>query len=164
MDSFLDFVLVDGNKSLLMVKEYIPQDQSLPSESDISRVRDRPLAVVVDKWFAENTYHAREFTNFERLLELKEDQKVSISLGLPALNEEETVGNVIQTVKSALMDQVPLIDETLDLRIKPERSLLILEFLYIFTKRRFQIWVPFKVKGRLCGKACISFQEILLPG
>ena len=111
MDSFLDFVLVDGNKSLLMVKEYIPQDQSLPSESDISRVRDRPLAVVVDKWFAENTYHAREFTNFERLLELKEDQKVSISLGLPALNEEETVGNVIQTVKSALMDQVPLIDE-----------------------------------------------------
>ena len=111
MNSFLDFILADGNKSLLMVNEYIPKEHQLPSNSGISIARDRPLAVVVDKWFAENTYHAREFTNFERLLQLKEDQRVSISLGLPALNEQETVGKVIQTVKSTLMDQIPLIDE-----------------------------------------------------
>ena len=49
--------------------------------------------------------------DLDRLLELKEDQGVSISLALPALNEEETVGKVIKTVKTALMDQVPLLDE-----------------------------------------------------
>jgi len=49
--------------------------------------------------------------DLERLMELKEDQGVSISLALPALNEEETVGKVINTVKTALMDEVPLLDE-----------------------------------------------------
>jgi glucosyl-3-phosphoglycerate synthase len=76
-----------------------------------SKIRERPLAVVVDKWFAENTYHTREFMNIQRLVELKEEQGLSISLALPALNEEETVGKVIETVKTALMDQVPLLDE-----------------------------------------------------
>jgi len=32
---------------------------------------------------------------------------VTISLGLPALNEEKTVGHVIATVKRALMERVP---------------------------------------------------------
>jgi glycosyltransferase involved in cell wall biosynthesis len=36
---------------------------------------------------------------------------LTISLALPALNEEETVGRVISTLKRALMDRVPLIDE-----------------------------------------------------
>jgi glucosyl-3-phosphoglycerate synthase len=49
--------------------------------------------------------------DLERLMHLKEDQGVSISLALPALNEEQTVGKVIQSVKSALMDQIPLLDE-----------------------------------------------------
>jgi hypothetical protein len=70
-----------------------------------------PLAVLVDKWFAENTFHSREFAELERLVALKEEQGLSISLSLPALNEEETVGNVIQTIKTALMDKVPLLDE-----------------------------------------------------
>jgi len=72
---------------------------------------DRPVAVVVDKWFAENTFHSREFKDLERLVLLKEERGLTISLGLPALNEQETVGNVIQTVKRALMEQIPLLDE-----------------------------------------------------
>ena len=44
-------------------------------------------------------------------MQLKEDQGVSISLALPALNEEETVGRVIQTVKTTLMEQIPLLDQ-----------------------------------------------------
>ena len=70
-----------------------------------------PLSVLVDKWFAENTFHSREFADLEQLVALKEEQGLTISLGLPALNEEETVGKVIQTVKTALMDEVPLLDE-----------------------------------------------------
>jgi glucosyl-3-phosphoglycerate synthase len=111
MNPLLDGILVDETKSLTIVNEYFPRDLSPLRTRERSKSRDRPLAVVVDKWFAENTYHTREFLDLERLLQLKEDQRVSISLALPALNEEQTVGNVIQTVKTALMDQVPLLDE-----------------------------------------------------
>ncbi|OGO39732.1 MAG: glucosyl-3-phosphoglycerate synthase [Chloroflexi bacterium RBG_16_57_9] len=72
---------------------------------------DRTISVVVDKWFAENTFQSREFANIARLVELKERQGVTISLGLPALNEEATVGQVIAAVKGALMDRFPLVDE-----------------------------------------------------
>ncbi len=69
------------------------------------------ISVLVDKWFAENTYHADEFDNLDYLLELKRKQNVTISLALPALNEEQTVGSVIGTAKKALMGRVPLLDE-----------------------------------------------------
>jgi len=111
MNSLLDQVLADETMTLAVVNEYFPRDLSPQKIRESIKGRDRPLAVVVDKWFAENTYHTREFMDLERLMQLKEDQKVSISLALPALNEEQTVGNVIQTVKSALMDQIPLLDE-----------------------------------------------------
>ncbi|MDH3238008.1 MAG: glucosyl-3-phosphoglycerate synthase [Deltaproteobacteria bacterium] len=66
---------------------------------------------IVNRWFAENTYCSREFSDLDRLLARKREQGVTISLGLPALNEEKTVGKVIRTVKTALMDDVPLLDE-----------------------------------------------------
>ncbi len=42
---------------------------------------------------------------------MKERQGLTISVGLPTLNEEKTIGLVIKRVKSALMDRVPLIDQ-----------------------------------------------------
>jgi glycosyltransferase involved in cell wall biosynthesis len=42
---------------------------------------------------------------------MKEKQGVTISIALPALNEEKTVGKVIDTIQQALMKDVPLIDE-----------------------------------------------------
>jgi glycosyltransferase involved in cell wall biosynthesis len=69
------------------------------------------ISILVDKWFAENTFHADEFKELDRLVERKAQSNLTISLALPALNEEETVGNVIRTVKRALMDDVPLLDE-----------------------------------------------------
>lgn len=65
----------------------------------------------VEKWFAENTFHAREFEDLDRLVELKRRRGWTISLGLPALNEEETVGGVIRVLRDALMVRVPLLDE-----------------------------------------------------
>ncbi len=111
MDSLLKDILSKEDKTLVLVNEYLPASQTPSPIKGESKTRDRPLAVVVDKWFAENTYHTREFMDLDRLVELKQDQGVSISLALPALNEEETVGKVIETVKTALMDQVPLLDE-----------------------------------------------------
>ena len=71
----------------------------------------RSLPLVVDRWFAENTFHAHEFSDVRKLVALKERQNLTISVGLPALNEERTIGTVIKRVKAALMDRVPLIDQ-----------------------------------------------------
>jgi glucosyl-3-phosphoglycerate synthase len=73
--------------------------------------RSRSLPMVVDKWFAENTFHAHEFADIRKLVALKERHNLTISLGLPALNEEKTIGTVIKRVKGALMDRAPLIDQ-----------------------------------------------------
>lgn len=86
--------------------------QAMPDESDQDRTLGQDaISVLVDKWFAENTYHADEFADLHALLDLKRQRGLSISLALPALNEEATVGNVIQSIKRPLMDEVPLIDE-----------------------------------------------------
>jgi glucosyl-3-phosphoglycerate synthase len=69
------------------------------------------ISILVDKWFAENTYQADEFSDLALLLKLKEQQGVTISLALPALDEEETVGRVIRTIRRALQRRVPLLDE-----------------------------------------------------
>jgi glucosyl-3-phosphoglycerate synthase len=72
---------------------------------------DYTISVVVDKWFAENTFHAHEFEDLKRLVERKEHQGQTISLGLPALNEEKTIGKVIRTVRRAFMQRYPFLDE-----------------------------------------------------
>jgi glucosyl-3-phosphoglycerate synthase len=100
-------ILREGQSKVIVVKTKRPLPASFESES----VGQSAISVLVDKWFAENTYHTDEFVNLDALLELKRAQGLTISLALPALNEEDTVGNVITTVKQALMDEVPLLDE-----------------------------------------------------
>jgi hypothetical protein len=87
-----------------------------PGSPDFHLPHARPhaeynLSTQVDRWFAENSFHSHEFADLPALLALKEEQGVTISLGLPALNEAGTVGNVIGTLKRALLDEVPLLDE-----------------------------------------------------
>ena len=71
----------------------------------------RPMSEVVGKWFAENAFHSHEFADLKRLVEIKEEQGVTISLGLPALNEAKTVGRIIETINRELMERYPLLDE-----------------------------------------------------
>ena len=71
----------------------------------------RALPTIVDRWFAENTFHASEFRDIRRLVELKEKQGLTVSVGLPALNEEKTISLVIRRVRGALMERMPLIDQ-----------------------------------------------------
>ena len=86
--------------------------QAMPAEPDHDRtLGQETISVLVDKWFAENTYHADEFADLNALLALKRQRGLTISLALPALNEEATVGKVIRSIKGPLMDEVPLIDE-----------------------------------------------------
>ncbi len=100
-------VLRGSPKGVLIVKSRRP----LPANMDTEIVGQNAISILVDRWFGENTYHAGEFADLDRLLELKRQQKLKVSLALPALNEEETVGRVIQTVKEAMVNRVPLLDE-----------------------------------------------------
>ena len=100
-------VLNTSGKGVLVVKSRRPMPANMESEV----AGQNAISILVDKWFAENTYHAGEFADLEQLLQAKREQNLKVSLALPALNEEETVGDVIRTIKEALMTRAPLLDE-----------------------------------------------------
>lgn len=85
--------------------------RSMPVPPAGASVGSQAISILVDRWFAENTYEASEFDDVAALLALKRARGATISLALPALNEAETVGAVIRTIKGALHDDVPLLDE-----------------------------------------------------
>ncbi len=62
-------------------------------------------------WLNTNTYHHSDFEDLEALCKAKEESGLKISLCIPTLNEEKTIGKEIVIFKSALMDRFPLIDE-----------------------------------------------------
>ena len=102
-----DRVLRECPVAVLAVKTRRPMPVMPPDESAGAQA----ISILVDKWFAENTFEADEFADLEHLLALKRAQDVTISLALPALDEEETVGKVIRTIQQALVRKVPLLDE-----------------------------------------------------
>ncbi len=95
---------------VIMVKSERPEPPVFTGP-EAERSGSEAISILVDKWFAENTYHASEFSNLKDLVRRKKTQKVTISLALPALNEEKTVGTVLSTIKKAMMDDLPLVDE-----------------------------------------------------
>ena len=89
-----------------------PDAQAVASpQKPPTRPVDYTISVIVDKWFAENTFHAHEFKDLEQLVKLKEEQGLTISLGLPTLNEEKTIGNIIKMVRERFIERYPLLDE-----------------------------------------------------
>ena len=95
---------------LVLVRSQQPEEYTFHSSRRRTRFEE-DLSTRVDRWFAENTFHSNEFSDMSTLLALKKRQGVTISLGLPALNEAATIGSVIGTIKKALMDDAPLLDE-----------------------------------------------------
>lgn len=65
----------------------------------------------IETWLGTNTYHHSEFWSIADLVKAKERAGVSISLCIPTLNEEKTIGKEIIMFKSELMDRYPLLDE-----------------------------------------------------
>jgi hypothetical protein len=59
----------------------------------------------------QNTFSSTEFADLRRLVEAKERQGLTISVGLPTLNEEATVRRVIRAIRTRLMERFPLVDE-----------------------------------------------------
>ena len=111
--SRLESTVRNLQSTVILAKSRRPRIETPPPPS-LSEPQPRvhtAVQGVVDRWFAENTFRAREFSDVERLVRLKQQQGRTISVGLPTLNEESTIGEVVATLKSALMDEVPLVDE-----------------------------------------------------
>jgi len=64
-----------------------------------------------DSWLTTNTFHCGQFADIAELVAIKRRKQVKISLCLPTLNEEKTIGKEIVIMKSELMIRHPLLDE-----------------------------------------------------
>ncbi len=103
-------VLEQSKVPTLIVRTAEGLPERAPLDESLAPV-DYTISVVVDKWFAENTFHAHEFEDIAQLVALKEKQGLTISLGLPTLNEEGTIGSVIKTMRQRFVREFPLLDE-----------------------------------------------------
>ncbi len=65
----------------------------------------------LDTWLKRNTYYHSSFSDLADLVEQKEKQGLTISLCIPTLNEESTIGKEIVLFRSELMRRFPLLDE-----------------------------------------------------
>ncbi|MBU0676811.1 MAG: glucosyl-3-phosphoglycerate synthase [Verrucomicrobia bacterium] len=65
----------------------------------------------MNEWLHSNTFHFSKFWDIKHLVREKEKQGLKISLCIPTLNEEKTIGKEVVIFKSELMDRYPLLDE-----------------------------------------------------
>src|SRR6056297_970746 len=65
----------------------------------------------LNDWLRTNTYHHSSFRDLRELVEEKEKQDQKISLCIPSLNEEKTIGKEVVIFRSELQQRYPLLDE-----------------------------------------------------
>lgn len=58
-----------------------------------------------------NTFEARDFSDISKLIDLKLKKNLKLSVGIPTLNEERTIVNIIRIISRDLMKKYPLVDE-----------------------------------------------------
>jgi glucosyl-3-phosphoglycerate synthase len=81
------------------------------AERAANDMREVPLRV--ERWFGESNFHHREFADLDRLVRLKEQAGLTVSLVLPTLNEAETIGAIVRRARRDLMERHPLVNEIL---------------------------------------------------
>jgi glucosyl-3-phosphoglycerate synthase len=65
----------------------------------------------LNEWIRKNTYHHSDFADLKDLVEWKKKTGLTVSLCIPTLNEERTIGKEVVIFKSELMHRYPLLDE-----------------------------------------------------
>lgn len=73
--------------------------------------RPAPKSAGAEAWLASHTFHHSQFADIKSLVAEKDRQRLTISLCLPTLNEEKTIGKEIIMLKSELMERHRLLDE-----------------------------------------------------
>ena len=56
-------------------------------------------------------FHYKDFNDLGKLSQIKKTKKLSVSVVIPTLNEEQTIYNLVCFIKSNLMDNYKLVDE-----------------------------------------------------
>ena len=95
------------------VFEQLAQRAETLAAADKAAEAARSIPARVERWFGEANFHHAEFSDLRRLVQLKEKQRVTISLVLPTLNEEETIGPIVRRAMREMVGRVPLLDEVL---------------------------------------------------
>lgn len=62
-------------------------------------------------WLQSNTFHYSQFRDLPGLIREKHRQGLTISLCIPTLNEEKTIGREVTLFRSELQERYPLLDE-----------------------------------------------------
>ena len=65
----------------------------------------------LNEWLKAHTFHHSDFLDLRKLVAEKEKREITISLCIPTLNEEKTIGKEIVLFKSELVNRYPLLDE-----------------------------------------------------
>ncbi|HAK44306.1 MAG TPA: glucosyl-3-phosphoglycerate synthase [Spirochaeta sp.] len=65
----------------------------------------------LDRWIKQNTFHHSDFEDLDALVKKKKEKNLTISLCIPTLNEEKTIGKEIVIFRSELMSRHPVLDE-----------------------------------------------------
>jgi glucosyl-3-phosphoglycerate synthase len=101
----------ETNRPLLVVKTRRPLEvySPLPSVESV----ESNLTEHVDRWFAENTFHYREFRTMSSLTLLKERNNLSISLVFPIHSRTlpVTLAETVRRARFALIHDCALVDE-----------------------------------------------------
>lgn len=80
-------------------------------DPDSSPVSPEDAGRRIDAWLRSNTFRHQDFANAGALAAEKARRGLTISLCIPTLDEEATVGRVVSVLKTELMDRHPLLDE-----------------------------------------------------
>ncbi len=64
-----------------------------------------------EKWFKERTYSSSDFASKPELEKLKQEKGVSVTVCLPTLNVEETVGEIVSLIREEFMERSKLVDQ-----------------------------------------------------
>lgn len=93
--------------------EHLAAKAETLAAADRAAEEARAVPTRVERWFGESNFHHGEFADLRRLVHLKEKQGLTISLVLPTLDEEETIGPIVRRAIREMVGRVPLLDEVL---------------------------------------------------
>lgn len=67
--------------------------------------------VTPDQWLNARTFHHSRYASLDKLAERKKALGCTVSVGIPTLNEQETIGAEVRTIREALLERFGLVDE-----------------------------------------------------
>lgn len=97
----------ESNCSAVVVKTGTPIDPAFFSGPAT------PIDVVVDRWFADNTFHCREFADLDALFAAKQRSGLSVSVGVMVRSNPQAARGIVETIGAELVQRHPLVDQLL---------------------------------------------------